>query len=412
MWMFSHRQLSLAFLTLALAWPVALSAQAPAQPPSNEGATKSASPTAQTHPNNPELWNVDAMMEEAALQIARRYNLSRSQEEYTRLLLTKRTRQFLETYEVDVRELLKESIDLRIGTKPASIEAYMKWAARAAPIYQAASKAILEGNEEWREILDDSQKKTHDADMALMRTNFTQVSKTMEDWRKGFTPVGKSPTLPPEGESPVAGSSVGNPLKSDMPKGGMTKPPVQIKRQSMEDSWLAYVNIFIDAYRLDEKQSVAARDKIHKDMRELAIKYREKRKAEFEKLDADAKAPDPKSKSQDFAKRRSELERPLREMFISMDRRLNQLLDSKQRTAVNVEKKKQLDAVYESLAGEPRDKSEADGLSPRLRTTGPSTPSSKREPPTEEFSKPAPAKADEGAKPAEDAKPPTSSPSN
>ena len=64
---------------------------------------------------------VDAMMEEAVLQITRRYNLNRSQEEYTRLLLVKRTKQVLDQYEPQVRELLKEQIDIRLDPKRATM---------------------------------------------------------------------------------------------------------------------------------------------------------------------------------------------------------------------------------------------------------------------------------------------------
>lgn len=385
MQMIPHGKYLFAIVALCLARPGVSSAQSSAQPAGNEPPTKGKPPTAQSHPNNPELWNVDAMMEEAVLQISRRYNLSRSQEEYTRLLLTKRTRQFLELHEAEVRELLKESIDLRIGTKPATIEAYVKWAARAAPLYQEASKAILEGNEEWREILDDVQKKTHDGDMALMRSNFNQVSKTMEDWQKGNTPVGKSPHLVEEAQlADAKRSPKGSSVSSDTPKGGISTPPVQIKRQSLEDSWLAYVNKFIDAYQLDEKQAVAARDKIHKDSRESAGKVRDKLKSEFEKLESDLRAADSPSKSQELAKRRKKLEKPLRELFVGMDRRLNELPDSKQRTAVTEVKRRDLEALYESLAGEPRSKSPPEGTAPKLRTVGPSSQSVKDKSSTED----------------------------
>src|SRR5205823_1687555 len=151
----------------------------------------------------------------------------------TRLLLTKRTRAFLETYETDVRELLKESVDWRTGAKPPSIESYVKWAARAAPIYQAASKAILDGNEEWDAILNEDQKKIHQADVALMKSNFQGISRTMEEWQSGKTPAGPKPG----GEPPPAVAT--GPKQAE--SGKVSSHPPGVIRKLPEDSWLAYV---------------------------------------------------------------------------------------------------------------------------------------------------------------------------
>jgi len=138
--------------------------------------------------------------------------------------------------------------------------------------------------------------------------------------------------------------------------------------------------MFIEAYGLDAKQAVAAREGIHKNIREQAIKYRDKHKGDFEKLDAESRSPDTKNKTQELAGRRLVLERQLREMFMDMDRRLNQLVDTKQRAAVNADRKKQLDAVYESLAGEPRDKPLKDGEPSKLRTVATTSQPAKSSP--------------------------------
>lgn len=330
-------------------------------------------------------------MDEAVSQIARRYNLSTAQENYTRLLLKKRTLAFLELHEKDVRELLKESIDLRTGAKKPTFEAYMKWAARAAPIYAEASKAIKDGNLEWRAILNEDQKKTHDADLALMDTNFDQITKTMEEWKKGNTPAGKAPGSPGAESGP---GSVGNPQQ-----GQKSVAPPAIVRKEPEDNWLAYVNLFIDTYGFDEKQANAARDRIHKDTKEQAIKYRQKHKAEFESVESSMKlAGAPKTKIQEVAAKKSELEKPVREMFIDMDRRLDGLIDSKQRANVNEDKKKLLDRNFETLAGTSREelaRQKADGSAPKLRTvaatTQPAEPIKDVKPEPVKEDKPAPA---------------------
>jgi hypothetical protein len=310
-----------------------IAGSAAAQTPDN---SKDKPITSQTHPNNPELWNVDAMMEDAVKQIARHYNLTREQEDFTRLLLIKRTRGFLNQYEREVRELLKESIDLRQGKLAGGADAFKKWAERAAPIYDAAKKAILDGNKEWRVTLNDDQKKIHDNDMALMQTNFDQVARTLETWRQG----GGSNSL----------ANLGRKTRKDLTKSqlGGSQSIVQVL---LEDNWMAYVKRFIQVYKLDEKQAIAAQEKIHKEMHEQAIRYREKHKSEFAEIDRNSKSATSNVKPTDLVRRRVELERPIRELFVEMNQRLLQLIDTKQITGVDPEAKHQLETLYNTLAG-------------------------------------------------------------
>src|SRR5260221_12352882 len=130
-----------------------------------------------------------------------------------------------------------------------------------------------------------------------MKSNFMGISKTMDEWQGGKTPAGSKPGVEPQP------AIAGGPKPKEANK--LSPNPPGIIRKLPEDSWLAYVNLFIEAYKLDEKQSVAAKDKIHKETSDLAIKYRERKKKEFESLEADAKAAD-------VTARRTLLERPLK----------------------------------------------------------------------------------------------------
>jgi hypothetical protein len=290
------------------------------------------------------MWNVDRMMEDASLQISRRYNLNPAQENYTKLLLRKRVTAFLEQYETDVRELLKESIDLRLGLKAGGIEVYQKWATRAEPIYRAATEAILDGNKEWGQILNPDQKKIHEMDLALMNTNFDQVNRVIGDWKGGKGPIGPGA---------IAGTVTN-------PQGGqqaslVSRPQAPIVRSMIEDSWEAYVNHFIKTYKLDEKQKNAAKEGILKEYRTEATKYRDRRKAEFDELDQQIRLPKPKWNPVDVARRRAEMEKPVRRMFTSLDGRLQQLPDSKQRASADPTDKTSLEAMFKMLAADPAD---------------------------------------------------------
>ncbi len=297
-------------------------------------------PTARTHPQNPELWDVEQMMEEAVLQISRRYNLNKAQENYTRMLLKERVRSFLDEYEDDVRQLLAESIRLQTRPQDATIQDYMDWAQRARPVYDAAQTAILNGNSEWREILDEQQKQIHDRDLDQMMRNFDQVSRVMEQWEEG------------------RGVAVGN---TNAPKGATgtvpekRQPPV-IERKNPEDNWMMYVNKFIQVYQFDDKQANAARAKIHKEFHDKAVAYRDRKKKQFETINAELSDPkfdkDHKERPRKLLEKRRELEQPIHVLFLQMDKRLLMLADSKQLAAADEAGKKELERLKATFSGE------------------------------------------------------------
>ncbi|HWL93220.1 MAG TPA: hypothetical protein VNT79_06770, partial [Phycisphaerae bacterium] len=181
-------------IAVGLLAPTVFASAAPAQEkpkkadgPPSVSTQPTARPTSKSHPNDPMLWDAEQMMDEAVMQIGRRYTLTPQQEEYTRLLLKKRVREFLDQHETEVRELLQESIDMKLGRKENDPKSMMKWAARAMPIYDAAKTAILDGNHEWGVILDEKQKELHEKDLHLMSTNFSNVTTTLRNWEEGKT---------------------------------------------------------------------------------------------------------------------------------------------------------------------------------------------------------------------------------
>jgi hypothetical protein len=351
--------------------------QAPAEPATDKPAA-TRPPTAQTHPNNPELWNTEQMMEDAVLQISRRYNLNQDQEDYTRHLLVNRVTAFLEKHEADVRELLKESIDLRVGKKAGTPQAYASWAIRAAPLYAEAQTAILEGNQEWRDILTDEQKKTHDADLLQMKSNFQNVDRLLEGWKDG-----KGSNMLAQANRNIQSGA------ATTQQGRVSDPQPPVERRQVEDNWLAYVNKFIQTYKLDEKQAISARDKIYKDIRDEVGRYREKKKEEFAALDAEVLAPKPNLKPQEIHQRRQDLEKPIQEKFVLLDSRLRQLVDRKQLVAADPEDKRQLEAWFKMLSGQGGEKPPKSDVKPPVKPVSTSA-DAKDKPAPASPSKPAP----------------------
>lgn len=238
---------------------------------------------------------------------------------------------------------------MRLGKSLGSPQAYQKWAERAAPIYLAAQNAILEGNAEWREILDETQKVTHDADLAAMHTNFEQVSRMLDTWRAGNAPPMLANAQQAQNAQQTGLSGGGT---ATAQQGRVSDPQQPVIQRQVEDSWLAYVNRFIDTYQLDDKQAISARDKIYKDIRDQATRYRDQKRSEFAALDAETLSAKPKWDKQEIERRRKKLERPIGDLFTTLDQRLRTLPDQKQLQSADAEKIRQLEAWFKMLAGQ------------------------------------------------------------
>lgn len=316
--------------------------RAPAQV-ATTAATEDATPI--THPNDPMMWNVDRMMEDAVMQISKRYSLNKEQERFTRILLTQRVRAFLKDHEADVRMLLKESIDARLGLKEDTADVMQSWAKRAKPLYEEAMKAILDGNKEWGDILTDEQKKIHLNDLNQMNTNFDGVKIMLTRWEEGKGVPGEFSGRPRQSTS----------LDNNRTASGarVTSEPPRFPdwtERKIEDMWETYVQMFIKNYGLDEKQANSARA-IHKESVADAAKYRDSRKADFEAL-KQAGGPDPKNpmKPEELRKRKQMLEKPIKAQFIRMHDRLEGLLSAAQREGIKPDAKAALEAVYKSYS--------------------------------------------------------------
>ncbi len=293
--------------------------------------------TPQTHPNDPMLWNVDRMMEDAVQQISKRYSLNSEQEKYTRLMLTQRVRAFLKEHEADVRSLLKEQLDWKLRLRDATSDSMQDWAVRAGPLYEKAMKAILDGNREWGDILTDEQKKIHLGDLNQMKVNFDGVRVMLKRWEDGNGDPG-------EVGSRSTGRSSGGPGIARTPP----PPPEPWYERKIENMWETYVIKFIQVYGLDEKQANAAHS-IKRETQGEAAKYRDSRKADFDAMIAMAGDPKKPTNQEETRKRKQMLERPIREMFGKMTGRLDGLLNQKQREGISEDDKQLLDSIAKNF---------------------------------------------------------------
>ncbi len=274
-----------------------------------------------------ELWPTDKMIEMACDQIGRRYNLTPEQDEYTRALMSQRVKRFLATYEGEIRSLLKEAWTLRLRRETPTTETARTWAERAAPIFKAAKKEILEGNQEWREVLNEQQQRIHDVDMRVMDANFRVTSQRLDRWRGGGFD---------ESRDWARGGFLGAIARPQRP----TSPPKLRDRglpRVQEDYWEQYVRRFIQNYKLDESQTQAAQS-ILSECKQRAKEYRQGRKEQFEKANTkyrEALAATPRNVESIREARRqvSELNRPIKELFRELRDRLDGIPTAAQKQA-------------------------------------------------------------------------------
>jgi hypothetical protein len=296
--------------------------------------TKPAESTPQTDPRNPSLWNADRMMEDAVQTLTRRYNLNPEQEAYTRKLLTTRVRAYLADHETELRQLIRESLEMQIDPRKANAENYKRWGERARPLFERAKKDILEGNKEWGEILNDAQKQIHKFDLDMMAQNFGQIDNLITKWSAGkYAPGDTSPKPPPQ-------------IAQDT-QHRVSRNPASVERKTLEDIWQVYVTSYGSTFRFNPEQVNSARA-ILQDCRARAQAYRDRRKSEMTQIDARvneasaamaraAAGPDSQAANARLLEAnasKAELEAPIGDIFKDLQQRMDEIPTKSQRDAV------------------------------------------------------------------------------
>ena len=278
-------------------------------------------------PSFSRLINIDALIDNHARFLARKYDLSDEQDEFTQQYLKLKADEFLEQHRELAYELIDELFAVRSGAD-VSTEQLVDWGRRALPLYEEAKTLIVAGNDEWRDILTPEQRVIHDEDLRLMYQSFEmtedQLSRiiagemTIEEFRRGpQAPPARAnpPRLEPapapvsRPEPPSASSTKrlpNEPRKRSDPKvtrvnprerpgpagSGMLEPPGRgnrgrgraAQKAASESQWETYVREFVSKYQLDDGQTQRAQA-ILKDCQERADRITTKRKPEMEQLD-------------------------------------------------------------------------------------------------------------------------------
>ncbi len=320
-----------------------------------------------------DLWPTAKMIDLASEQIGRRYNLTEDQNSYTRALMSQRVNRFLVEHEAEVRALLKEAWTARLKGEAPSVETAKTWAQRGLPIFEAAKREILEGNKEWREVLDEKQRKIHDVDMRVMERNFDITKKRMDRWGGGGFDSEKDWY-----RGGLVGALTGQQSTTRPSRRGRVGPSAGGVVRS-EDYWEQYVRQFIKNYSLDESQSQAARS-ILSECKQRAGEYRQGRKEQFEKANSKvrevlAKRPgDAVTIRAAYGDLRA-LNKPINELFKELKRRLEEIPTAAQKKSY----KEVREARLAKLRGQWQEKRRRMGV---RATTKPTTQAAEASEPT------------------------------
>ncbi len=285
-------------------------------PPPNQ--TQNRQPTY----SSPLNWSVDFILNNYVRQVSAYYKLTPEQEAFTRSLLADRVQSFLKDHEKDVRLMAAEIMDYKFKGQLPPPEIAKVWAQRGQQMLPAIRAEIMEGNAEWRKVLDEEQRRQHDRDLAGLEKQFDGWSRMLDRWSRGEI----APT--------------------DLDTPGMVSRQPRTLRPS-EDAWEFFVRTFIQMYNLDESQQQTAQS-VLRESKEQAQLYREAHKTEFAELDAADQAavrsdvkkdPEELKKAQEEIRkrvdRRRELEKPISAIFERLKTRLNDLPTAEQRRAYN-----------------------------------------------------------------------------
>jgi hypothetical protein len=310
-------------ITLMLMMTMAASMAAPLMGQNEPNRARPADPNSNKQLNeatvsSPWLWDAQLVMNAYVNAMVKAYNLTDKQAEYTRELMNQRVKQFLKDYEKDARTLMGEWFEYKAKQELPSPQAAKDFARRAQPLLPILRQEIIEGNMQWRRILNEDQLKKHDKDLEALNATFDNFDKVMTRWSNGD----------------IRPTDVGLPQRN--------KPFLITKAEDMMGS---YVKAFIVRYNLDEGQKRTA-ESILREARQEVSRYRDSHKDEFSEIDAKLKdliASNPqgddevkraKEEGRKLTERKAELEKPLNEeLFARFKERLETIPTADQRAA-------------------------------------------------------------------------------
>lgn len=333
------------------------------------------------------LGNLDGLIDNYAMLLVRKYDLDDRQTDYTKQLLRARTKDFFSRHESEVRELMDQLFSARAGTNLTQ-EDLMNWGRRVSPLFEEAKHVIVESNDQWRQVLNEEQRRIHDKDLALMAESFESTGyqldrivtgeMTIEEFRNpmrltrparpsspapaapqvvagepvphvrvpatvpqqpppaqpgqveedggavAIPPGQQPPVVRPRPQPPSQPPAARPPTPQPQPPGSRGEPARPASDKDFAGKWEQYVRSFIARYELDEGQSQKAMTYL-KDCVTQGERYMQTRQDQIDKLDQEI-ANLAKSQAKDRAAQAARFAEQRKKLLDPLDRIFEQQL--------------------------------------------------------------------------------------
>lgn len=315
--------------------------------------------------------DVDVMINNYTRLVARKYDLTAEQADWTRDFVIDKAHTFIDRHEDSLYGSIGRMFEVRQGGDMTQQE-LIEWGERVQPIWQDAKELIVGANDEFRAILTEDQKTIHDRDLDLMYQSFDMTEDqldrivagemTVEEFRNPprmrpratrrpvppATPAEQAEPVPPVTPQatptpPRTGTpSVGNDPTGKRPPSRPDDKPAPPEPPSEPEkflaSWDKYVADFVKRYGLVDAQEQKA-ESILKSCKLTAEQYLRRQRRQLDRIEkqiAEAKQAKPANEEAvtKLEKRQAALMEPLTEIFEKqLKPRLEQLPTRAQRAA-------------------------------------------------------------------------------
>ncbi len=170
--------------------------------------------------------NVDALIDNYTRFLGRKYDLTTDQSDFTKSLLKEKTDAFMGDRREELYSLVDRLFEVRSGGEMNPSE-LMEWGKSVMPIYEEAKNLINTGNTQFREILDERQKKIHDEDLRLMAESFSTTEDQLERITTGQMSIEefRQGGRPPKRNQQIASTSNHHPDHAPPPSDSSTIQP-------------------------------------------------------------------------------------------------------------------------------------------------------------------------------------------
>jgi len=308
------------------------------------------------------FWPTERMMDLAfdrmSENLAKHYSFDDAQMWNTRDLLKQRFPVWLEQNRGEIQSLMNEYFEALLANEPPSPAEVALWSQRVQPLVQEFVGLVQQTSDEMRTYMTDEQQVLLDGELAAMQVGVSYMNQRLNVWGQGgydwetewprsdqfkrdrdqreqqlqqeaARAKAQAMNQPLSPGGPEASGQATPPEGAGGPAAAVKAPATKASSQPKDD-WTAYVESFIQRYKLGEDQQNQAR-KILRSLLEQRDSYLRRKATEIAELEAKMRGAKSEDERQVFRKRFDEFNGPVERMFNQLKERLDRIPTRKQR---------------------------------------------------------------------------------